>query len=54
MVSYEQAAPIFCACYTVWSGLRWADPPAARAGCSNTALAANQHAENWRLQFPLR
>ena len=23
---YEQAAPIFCAGYTVWSGLRWADP----------------------------
>ena len=25
-VSYEQAAPIFCAGYTVWSGLRWAGP----------------------------
>src|ERR1700739_4868852 len=25
-VSSEQAAPIFCAGYTVWSGLRWADP----------------------------
>src|SRR3984957_4737890 len=25
-VSYEQAAPIFCAGYTVWGGLRWADP----------------------------
>jgi alcohol dehydrogenase len=25
-VSYDQAAPIFCAGYTVWSGLRWADP----------------------------
>ena len=25
-VSYEQAAPIFCADYTVWSGLRWARP----------------------------
>jgi alcohol dehydrogenase len=25
-VAYEQAAPIFCAGYTVWSGLRWADP----------------------------
>jgi D-arabinose 1-dehydrogenase-like Zn-dependent alcohol dehydrogenase len=25
-VSYEQAAPIFCAGYTVWSGLRWASP----------------------------
>jgi alcohol dehydrogenase len=24
-VSYEQAAPIFCAGYTVYSGLRWAD-----------------------------
>src|SRR5262249_12928796 len=24
--SYEQAAPIFCAGYTVYSGLRWADP----------------------------
>ncbi len=25
-VSYDQAAPIFCAGYTVWSGLRWANP----------------------------
>jgi alcohol dehydrogenase len=25
-VSYEQAAPIFCAGYTVWGGLRWASP----------------------------
>jgi alcohol dehydrogenase len=25
-VSFEQAAPIFCAGYTVWSGLRWASP----------------------------
>jgi D-arabinose 1-dehydrogenase-like Zn-dependent alcohol dehydrogenase len=25
-ISYEQAAPIFCASYTVWSGLRLADP----------------------------
>src|SRR5207253_7823641 len=25
-VSYEQAAPIFCAGYTVYSGLRWAAP----------------------------
>jgi D-arabinose 1-dehydrogenase-like Zn-dependent alcohol dehydrogenase len=25
-LSYEQAAPIFCAGYTVYSGLRWADP----------------------------
>src|SRR5258708_10459196 len=25
-VSYGQAAPIFCAGYTVYSGLRWADP----------------------------
>src|SRR5580658_6163807 len=25
-LSYEQAAPIFCAGYTVWSGLRWASP----------------------------
>ena len=25
-VSYEQTAPIFCAGYTVYSGLRWADP----------------------------
>ncbi len=25
-VAYEQAAPIFCAGYTVYSGLRWADP----------------------------
>jgi len=25
-LSYEQAAPIFCAGYTVWSGLGWALP----------------------------
>lgn len=25
-ISYEQAAPVFCAGYTVWSGLRWAKP----------------------------
>jgi D-arabinose 1-dehydrogenase-like Zn-dependent alcohol dehydrogenase len=25
-VSYKQAAPIFCAGYTVYGGLRWADP----------------------------
>ena len=25
-LSYEQAAPIFCAGYTVWSGFRLADP----------------------------
>jgi len=25
-LSYEQAAPVFCAGYTVWSGLRWANP----------------------------
>src|SRR5690242_854256 len=25
-VPYEEAAPIFCAGYTVYSGLRWADP----------------------------
>ena len=25
-LSYEQAAPVFCAGYTVWSGLRLADP----------------------------
>jgi len=25
-VTYEQAAPVFCAGYTVWSGLRWANP----------------------------
>jgi alcohol dehydrogenase len=25
-VAYEQAAPIFCAGYTVYSGLRWANP----------------------------
>src|SRR5205807_3392906 len=25
-VSDEQAAPVFCAGYTVYSGLRWADP----------------------------
>jgi alcohol dehydrogenase len=32
-VSFEQAAPIFCAGYTVYSGLRWADPqPHERVG----------------------
>jgi alcohol dehydrogenase len=25
-LAYEQAAPVFCAGYTVWSGLRWANP----------------------------
>jgi alcohol dehydrogenase len=25
-LDYEQAAPLFCAGYTVWSGLRWAKP----------------------------
>jgi alcohol dehydrogenase len=25
-LEYEQAAPVFCAGYTVWSGLRFADP----------------------------
>ena len=25
-LAWEQAAPIFCAGYTVWSGLRWAEP----------------------------
>ena len=25
-ISYEQATPVFCAGYTVWSGLRFADP----------------------------
>jgi alcohol dehydrogenase len=25
-LAFEQAAPIFCAGYTVWSGLRWAEP----------------------------
>ena len=25
-LDYEQAGPIFCAGYTVWSGLRWAQP----------------------------
>jgi alcohol dehydrogenase len=25
-ISYEQAAPVFCAGYTVWSGIRFADP----------------------------
>lgn len=29
-LSYEQAAPVFCAGYTVWSGLRWADPKPAQ------------------------
>ena len=25
-ITYEQAAPVFCVGYTVWSGLRWANP----------------------------
>lgn len=25
-LAFDQAAPIFCAGYTVWSGFRWADP----------------------------
>jgi len=25
-ISYEQAAPVFCAGYAVWSGLRIAEP----------------------------
>jgi NADPH:quinone reductase-like Zn-dependent oxidoreductase len=25
-LDYEQAAPLFCAGYTVWSGLRWVEP----------------------------
>jgi alcohol dehydrogenase len=25
-LDYDQAAPLFCAGYTVWSGLRWAEP----------------------------
>jgi alcohol dehydrogenase len=25
-LAYEQSAPVFCAGYTVWSGLRWANP----------------------------
>jgi alcohol dehydrogenase len=25
-ITYDQAAPIFCAGYTVWSGLRAAEP----------------------------
>ena len=25
-LTYEHAAPVFCAGYTVWSGLRWANP----------------------------
>ena len=33
-ISYEQAAPIFCVGYTVYSGLRWADPQPSRARSS--------------------
>lgn len=29
-ISYEQAAPLFCAGFTVWSGLRWANPQPAQ------------------------
>jgi alcohol dehydrogenase len=36
-VSYEQAAPIFCAGYTVYSGLRWAIPSRTSASpCSGS------------------
>jgi len=40
-VPYEQAAPIFCAGYTVWSGLRWAAPkPHERSLCTASAASS--------------
>jgi hypothetical protein len=56
-VSYEQGAPIFCAGYTVYGGLRWADPkPHERVAVGSTedhicaprcgkalSIADNQH-----------
>ena len=30
-LEYEQAAPLFCAGYTVWSGFRWAEPQPAES-----------------------
>jgi len=48
---YEQAAPIFCAGYTVWSGLRWADPqPSERVavvGIGGLGHLAVQFAHAW-------
>jgi hypothetical protein len=32
-LEYEQAAPLFCAGYTVWSGLRWAEPQPGGIHC---------------------
>jgi alcohol dehydrogenase len=32
-LEYEQAAPLFCAGYTVWSGLRWAEPQPGESIC---------------------
>src|SRR5512147_563235 len=41
-ISYEQAAPIFCAGYTVWSGLRWADPkPGERVASASAGSATS-------------
>jgi len=44
-LSFEQAAPIFCAGYTVWSGFRWAAP---QPGDPSDSLAGNV----WSLSVP--
>jgi hypothetical protein len=50
-VSYEQAAPIFCAGYTVYSGLRWADPqPHERVAVLGSAALDTWRFNTRRLQ----
>ena len=48
-LEYEQAAPLFCAGYTVWSGLRWAEPqPSGRlavVGVGGLGHLAEQYAK---------
>jgi D-arabinose 1-dehydrogenase-like Zn-dependent alcohol dehydrogenase len=49
-LSYEQAAPIFCAGYTVWSGLRWAQPqPGERLPWSASAASGISRSNTLRL-----
>ena len=53
-LDYEQAAPLFCAGYTVWSGLRWAEPqPSERlavVGIGGLGHLAVQYAAKMGLQ----
>jgi alcohol dehydrogenase len=41
-LNYEQAAPIFCAGYTVWSGLRWAQPQPGETWSASAASGISQ------------